>query len=109
MPVRTNPSVRAHVCIMRCGSITLKRAVRSSACLWQRSSVIPAPPGLSAENLHHGRSEALSWSPAPREVWVEGAGMAGPHMQGVARYGDGGRHGQSLVAQGPMNPTADCA
>src|SRR5215212_11648066 len=32
-------------------------------------------------------------------MWVEGAGMAGPHMQGVARYGDGGRHGQSLVAQ----------
>jgi hypothetical protein len=29
MPVRTNPSVRAHVCIMRCGSITLKRAVGS--------------------------------------------------------------------------------
>src|SRR5215212_1575141 len=28
MPVQTNPSVRPHVCIMRCGSITLKRAVR---------------------------------------------------------------------------------
>src|SRR5215208_4560727 len=27
MPVRTNSSVRAHVCIMRYGSITLKRAV----------------------------------------------------------------------------------
>src|SRR5215203_5305711 len=27
MPVRINPSVRPYVCIMRCGSITLKRAV----------------------------------------------------------------------------------
>src|SRR5215212_2126399 len=30
MPIRINPSVRPHGCIMRCGSITVKHAVRTT-------------------------------------------------------------------------------
>src|SRR5215212_9791211 len=46
-------------------------------------------------------TDALRRSPgAGAEGGVgEGAGMAGPHKQGLARYGDGGRHGQSLLAR----------
>ncbi len=51
MTIRTNPSVRPHVCLMRCGSITLKRAVtpmdRHATCLmptdYKQMFALPRP------------------------------------------------------------------
>src|SRR5215211_5155845 len=54
MPVRTNPSVRAHACIMRCGSITLKRAV--------------GPFGAASPHAHRSWAVCRVTRPAPAIV-----------------------------------------
>src|SRR5215217_7349892 len=47
MPVRINPSVRPYVCIMRCGSITLKRAVCCHAAHPHRNALYASYPVVS--------------------------------------------------------------
>jgi hypothetical protein len=59
MPVRTNPSVRAHVCIMRCGSITLKRAVVEDIVHLATGGLL-AYVGFSGMDLSTARSVVLA-------------------------------------------------